>query len=84
MYKNVIELKKDRDNFKMRSTFFESIYKAIINAMCNDEESVEYTQSFTKLDVEQLKGLGFDVEVVKTHGILNSGRNEKLVISWKL
>lgn len=82
MYKNTIELKKDRDNFKMRSTFFDTIYNTIINAMCDGKTELEYTQSFTKLDVQQLRGLGFIVDIVVTHGILGSGRNEKVVIKW--
>jgi hypothetical protein len=80
----VNELKRELDANKLVSSNFHKIHQLIIDTMCDKQYNwVDYTGDFTKSDIEYLKHLLFKVEVVKTHGILGSGKAEKLRISWE-
>ncbi len=83
-YKNAFELQIELGKGKLMSTYFADIYQTIINAMCDGlDEAMVMDVPFTKADIKTLESLRFKVEVIKTHGILGSGKAEKLKITWE-
>jgi hypothetical protein len=81
--KNALELKALHQKKKITSSNFNKVYDRILDAFSDEQSQVEITDVIlTKGDIETLKGLQFKVDIIKTHGILGTGRSEKYVISW--